>query len=309
MPERNIVAREGRYTSDAGLAATQQEAARREQLWASLLAADGPTNVQRGLLRELKIYGNQAGIFVPSGETRKPETPKGIALSFLHTGRHYDDELTSTGVIYHYPKTGRSGHDQSEIEASRAAYQGGLPVFVIGPGDKTNTRTVYRGYIEDVDDTNNVLLITFTQAQLPPPPTPEEQNAPFNLTGEAATSYSLRRNRPNQARFSFDVYKRYGQECAVCGLKVKGVLQAAHLLSKSMDGIDDARNGLPLCANHHLALDRGYWCIDPELQLHAEPYGPSLLELAITRDNLKHLAFTPHREVLTRIWADWNRRP
>lgn len=302
-PSNGARAAEGSFTRDGHAAA---EGLRREQLWQALLAAGGPVDVQRGLLRDLKIYGGQAGIFVPSAETRTPATPKGIALSFLHTGRHYDDELTATGVIYHYPSTGRSGHDKSEIEASHAAYRASLPVFVIGPGNKATSRTVYRGYIEDVDDKNKVLLITFTRAELPPPPTPTEISEAFNLTdNSAAPSFSARRNRPNQVRFAFDVYKRYGTECAVCGLNVQGLLQAAHLLSKKDGGSDDARNGLPLCANHHLAFDRGYWCVDTDLKLHTQSDGPALFDLAIPRADLSHLARQPHPQAISRVWTEW----
>lgn len=262
----------------------------------------GPSNV----LRELKIYGTQAAIFVPSAETRTKNTTKGIALSFLNTGRSYEEELTTTGVIYHYPVTGRSGHDEAQVEASKAAYRASLPVFVIGPGNKATTRTIYRGYIEDVDDVNKVLLITFTQAELPPPPATAEQSEPFSLTDDAqAPSYSARRNRPNQVRFTFDVYKRYGTACAVCGLGVKGLLQAAHILSKKDGGSDDPRNGLPLCANHHLAFDRGYWCVDPDLKIHAKIEGPALDDLAIIRTDLSHLRRLPHVDALSRVWTDW----
>lgn len=284
------------------------EAGRREQLWASLLAQGGPADVRRGRLRELGIYGNQAGIYVPSAETRTPDTPKGIALSFLHTGKHYDDELTETGVIYHYPKTARSGHDESEIEASKAAYRASLPVFVIGPGNKSTTRTVHRGYIEDVDDSNRVLLITFTRAELPPPPTINDSNDPFDLTDPGTTpTYSARRNRPNQVRFAFDVFKRYGSGCAVCWVDVPGLVQAAHLLAKSKGGSDDARNGLPLCANHHLALDRGYWSIDAEARIHGETDGPTCPEIGIIRKDLSHLPHRPHRQALETIWTYWLR--
>ncbi len=288
-------------------ATVRAEKARREALWASLLDAGGPEDVPRTLPRELGIYGNQSGIFVPNATTRTPETPRGIALSFLNTGRHYDDELTTTGVIYHYPTTARSGHDESEIEASKAAYRASLPVFVIGPGSRSTTRTVYRGYIEDLDDQNRVMLITFTRSELPPPPPlPTEHDEAFSLMSDDDTSsYSSRRNRPNQVRFAYDVFKRYGHECAVCGLSIQGLLQAAHLLSKKRKGSDDPRNGLPLCANHHLAFDRGYWCIDADLTLHASPTGPALDELAITRRDLLHLPRTPHLDAVNRVWGNW----
>ena len=32
-----------------------------------------------------------------------------MTVSVLHTGRHYPDELSDEGLIYHYPQTDRSG--------------------------------------------------------------------------------------------------------------------------------------------------------------------------------------------------------
>lgn len=284
----------------------QQEFLRREQMWGALLANGGPNDVYRGLLRELQIYGNQAGIYVPSAETRTPRTPKGVALSFLHTGKHYEDELTETGVIYHYPATGRKGHDESEIEAAKEAWEAAVPVFVIGPGSRSTTRTVHRGFIENVDDDNRVLLITFTNAQFPYLTERRESDALFNLTDEEdGAIYSQVKNRPNQLRFAFGVRKRYGAHCAVCGLTIQGLIQAAHLLSKKLRGSDDARNGLPLCANHHLAFDRGYWCVDPNLKLHAAANGPTLSDLGIIRIDLSHLPQKPHADAVARIWTNW----
>lgn len=299
-------------TGDASF--LRQEAARREEMWRELQRRGGPDNVERGLLRELEIYGGVPGIFVPREETKTLTTPDGIAVSLLNTGRHYTDEITDTGAIYHYPTTNRApAQDQSEIDAAKAAYRAGLPVFVITPGNKSTTRTVHRGYIEDLDDANRVMLVTFTDGELPQPPAAgaveavEELPLPFNTTADddEVPTFSTRRNRPNQVRFAFDVFKRYGTGCAVCVVDVAGLVQAAHLVAKSKKGSDDARNGLPLCANHHVAFDRGYWCVDPDLKLHAQADGPALEELAIIRPDLSHLARLPHANALTKVWADW----
>lgn len=288
-------------------AGLQQEYGRREQLWESLKQAGGPVDVPRGLLRQLRLYNGASGIFVHQEETKTLSAPNGAAVSFLHTGKSYDDELTSTGLIYHYPRTNRAGHDESEIAAAKAAYKAGLPVFVITPGSSSTKRTVYRGYVEEVDDERGVLLITFTEGELPPPPTKEEVESTFQATDETESNetYSLRRNRPNQVRFAFQVFKRYGEVCAVCTVDVAGLVQAAHLVAKGKRGSDDPRNGLPLCANHHLAFDRGYWCMDPDLKLHVKADGPALEDLAIIRADLSHLARLPHADALSRVWTDW----
>ncbi|WP_104088575.1 HNH endonuclease [Arthrobacter sp. GMC3] len=287
----------------------ERELERRQQMWQALLYKDGPANVEPSLLRALEIFVGQPGICVPA-MTRTPATPDGVAVSLLNTGKHYADEVTATGAIYHYPNTARNGrHDESEINAAKAAFGLGLPVFLITPGSPQNTRTVHRGYIEDMDDTQQVLLVTFADGELPSPPTKGELEAAFKLTDdEALGDYSLRKNRKNQARFAFNVYKRYGTGCAVCGFTVQGLVQAAHLLSKKNNGSDDARNGLPLCANHHLAFDRHYWCIDPDLKIHAKNDGPTLETLAIVRTDLSHLALPPHDDAVTRIWNDWQSR-
>ena len=76
---------------------------------------------------------------------------------------------------------------------------------------------------------------------------------------------------------------------------------------KKTPGCDDARNGLPLCALHHRALDSGLWAIDPEsTALKDRPQGPSLAELRISRSSLHHLPALPHVDALTYIWNIWS---
>jgi len=285
---------------------TGKERERREQMWRALLTKGGPANVKPQTVRDLGIYGGQAGVFAPA-ITRNDYAPKGFAVSLLNTGKHYADELTDTGAIYHYPNTRRAGKDESEIEAIRGTYREGLPIFVITPGSKASNRTVHRGYIEDIDDTQGVLLVTFTNDKISVPPVKENQEpGTFDLHDSAtAESYSQRLNRPNQFRFAFQVRKRYGTACAVCSVDIDGLVQAAHLVAKSKNGSDDARNGLPLCANHHLALDRGYWCLDAETNVHPRPEGPALSELGIVHLDLSHLPFRPHLDALQSIWHTW----
>lgn len=286
-----------------------REHQRREQMWQELLAAGGRENVSPGKLGELGFYGGASGIFVHQEITKTDFAPMGIAVSFLVTGTSYEDELTSTGVVYHYPRTNRTGHYESEIEASCAAYRTGLPVFLIGPGATQSTRTLYRGYVEDLDDALEVLLITFTDDPLPPPPPGADIELPFSLTDEdSEDSYSKRRNRPNRARFAFNVFQRYGAACAACGLDVAGLVQAAHLRAKKQRGSDDARNGLPLCANHHIALDKGLWGIEPaSTEFLAGDRCSDLGLLRIVNSDLSHLQKLPHADALSSEWETWQK--
>ncbi|GAB7190950.1 hypothetical protein NUM3379_16570 [Kineococcus sp. NUM-3379] len=293
-------------------AARAAEMSRRDGMWTHLAGAGGPVNVSPGLLNQLRFFRGGRGIYADGDATRGPLGVSGVAVSFLHNGSSYADELSDGGVRYHYPKTVTPGRDQAEIEASRAAYRWGLPVFVITTGTPSSTRTVHRGYIEDFDDSLRVFLVTFTDAPLPPPPPPSSTSgldALFSLTSndDAQTTWTKRRNRPNQQRFAFQVMQRYGAVCAACGLAISALLQAAHLRAKKEKGSDHPGNGLPLCANHHIAFDANLWGINPaDNSLAARPDGPSLTDMGITRKDLSTLPQLPHPDALLHAWSKWS---
>src|SRR5215207_1790959 len=92
----------------------------RLRLWAELKERD-PGNLEPKLLRDLGVYGGAQGIWVDKNRTG-PLTPSGVGatVSILHTGRHYPDDLSDEGVIYHYPLTSRSpGRDAGEVAATK----------------------------------------------------------------------------------------------------------------------------------------------------------------------------------------------
>jgi len=90
------------------------------------------------------------------------------------------------------------------------------------------------------------------------------------------------------------VFHRYGTACAVCGIDLAGLIDAAHLCAAGQSGSFDARNGLPLCVLHHRAFDRGLWTIHPTTtELQSRPQGPSLQELRITQTSLNTYPLCP----------------
>jgi len=130
-------------------------------MWADLQAAGDPSRLSPQLLRELGIYGGAQGIWVDAERTRGIDGGGGITVSLLHTGRHYADELSTDGVLYHYPRTGRPpGRDRSEVDATKAGRLR-LPVFVITPGPTSSSRSVHKGWIEGWDDDAELFLVTF----------------------------------------------------------------------------------------------------------------------------------------------------
>lgn len=77
------------------------------------------------------------------------------------------------------------------------------------------------------------------------------------------------RVRLHQQRFKLDVMRAYRHRCAICRLRERALVQAAHIVPDAEpDGIAAVINGLALCAIHHLAFDRNLLGIDPEGVVH-----------------------------------------
>ena len=285
-----------------------QELAHRRQLWRTLLATGGPTGVSPQRLRALGIYGGAQGVWVDKARTAPLTVDGGITVGVLHTGTAYADDLSSDGVLYHYPRTQRPpGRDRAEIQATKAAGALGLPLFVMTyPSPQAATRDVHLGWVEGWDDEAQLFLITFGEAP-PPRLLPDAVEAsPFALvdTREPGTREVVARR--GQQRFKFLVFQRYGLCCAVCDLGLMEVLDAAHLRPKHVRGSDDPRNGLVLCAVHHRAFNAGLFAIEPHTwRLHCRPSGPDAQALRLRHASLTHLPRPPHPEAVAWHWQHW----
>jgi len=181
-----------------------------------------------------------------------------------------------------------------------------LPVFVITyPSPGSARRDVHLGWVESWDDSLETFLITFSDS----PPSSlmtEPEGQPFRLVEERRTARREVEARIGQQRFYFQVFRRYGLRCAVCGITARQVLDAAHLRPKRKHGSDDPRNGLVLCASHHRALDAGLFAIEPSsLRIRYTASGPDAASLRIDYATLDHLPQKPHIEALRWLWNRW----
>jgi hypothetical protein len=100
--------------------AVADELVRRLKLWEQVSARE-VGNVDPGTLRSSLLYGGAQGIWVDKGTTGGL-AKDGVTVSILHTGRHYPDDLSDDGLLYHYPTTRRPpGRDAAEIQATKSA--------------------------------------------------------------------------------------------------------------------------------------------------------------------------------------------
>ena len=274
----------------------------RLRLWAELNQHDA-SDLEPRLLRGLGVYGGAQGIWVDKARTGSLTTSGvGATVSILHTGKHYPDDLSEEGVIYHYPSTSRSpGRDAAEVEATKETRSLGIPLFVILPGERSPSRRRVRlGWVEDWDDASRQFLILFGEE--PPKNSPAlALDDPFSLVDESPHHRLAQvKVRAGQQRFRFSVLKQFGCKCAVCSITHPQLVEAAHIRSKADNGSDDWRNGLPLCATHHAAFDANLFWIEPgSLVIRFAPsVTPASIGITTTRLNvLKH---SPHEAAL--LW-------
>jgi putative restriction endonuclease len=280
--------------------AMDSELSRRTQLW-NIVSTEPVDELEPSRLRELGIYGGAQGIWVDKARTATVEVPEGVTVSILHTGRHYADDLSDDGVIYHYPKTNRSpSRDAGEVQATKNARNLQIPIFVVLPSKASASKRALKvGWVSDFDDDNRMFLILFSdKMDVAAPPqyvAAESATEPFKLEDDNRyRRQSTVLARKGQQRFRFHVLAKYGAQCAVCGISHPQLLKAAHIRGKADHGSDDWRNGIVLCATHHDAYDSFLFGIEPStLALKVSPK-VSAEEIGIQCGSLRLLKNRPH---------------
>lgn len=270
----------------------------RRVVWNGLLASHPGAIAPASSVRSLGIYKGFRGVWVDKANTSSASAPSGITIGVRHDGSSYADILSTTGLIYKFPQTERTGHDELEIEATRTAMRLGLPIFVISGHKDAPTRQVRLAYVEGCNEEAREFLFTFVSNPLQGPRHPDlpiQDAAPDWLVGHLAS-------RANDRRFAFAVIERYGPDCAVCGINEPAMLASAHLRPRFARGTDDPQNGLVLCANHHLAMDSGLWRVNPDDARVIARSGIDLRRIGVTRTDLTLLRAQPSPESLEWLW-------
>jgi len=277
---------------------------RRLDLWRTI-SKERIDDIEPARLRDLGIYGGAQGIWVDKARTASPDIgADGVTVAILHTGRHYADDLSDDGVIYHYPKTSRPpARDAAEIQATKNAMSHQLPIFVVLPGKTSQSRrSVKLGWVCDFDDENQQFLILFGDESQPAYSTAEAASEPFSLTAQETRRATTVLVRTGQQRFRFHVMAQYGSKCAVCDIRQSELLKAAHICGKADKGSDDWRNGLPLCATHHDAFDCFLFAIEPATKAIRCKPGVREMDIGLREESLRLLRNGPHADALRWRW-------
>ena len=249
-------------------------------------------------LEDLGIYGGKSGVWVNKTLTSKLH-PVGVAVGLLHTGKHYDDDIDETGVLYHYPTTNRpAARDQNEIEAIKNLLKFKLPVFIIrnvGPLKKIDL-----AWLDDYDDNLRICILTFHGLDSKKNKFAAPVSAiPEDLFGTHRKNKTEVLRAERDPKFKFNILKRFDGICVVTNTDVIQVLDAAHIIPVANRGSESIENGLLLSASAHRSFDAGLWAINPDtLKIETLQDGPDLARLKINYSDVRHVDSKLNREAL-----------
>jgi putative restriction endonuclease len=175
----------------------------------------------------------------------------------------YADTFDQAGALFTYAY--RAGAiDQADNRALRAAYELQTPLVyfrALAPGQYL---VVAPMFVTADDPAARTVVLE--------PGLPVQDMRPGGLvSGPDMRAYATReaRVRLHQQRFKLDVMRAYRHRCAICALRERSLVQAAHIVPDiDPQGIAAVVNGLALCAIHHLAFDRNVLGIDPDGVVH-----------------------------------------
>ena len=221
------------------------------------------------------------------------------------TSNRRNIDFSGTALRIHTASVKMAGHEGSPeaIEEARQASMRREEAFGIKPFELVEKT-------EDVEplDVREALerIESLVLDQLLPDEEAQE-GEPFELIEKVkAVKQRILSYREGQQRFKLQVSQRYGSQCAVCGISVPEVLDAAHIRPKRENGSDDPRNGLVFCALHHRAFDSGLFAIEPNtLKIHYRENGPDATALCVRYNSLHHLPRKPHKTALEWLWERW----
>lgn len=212
--------------------------------------------------RNVSLVSNP-GIFKPKGM----DYP--ISIRTVIDGPYNDHLDESESLIqYSYRKEDKNRQDNLGLRRAmrdripliylhgivKGWYMPVFPVYIVGDNPATRTFTVQPEVYSLYSDPQQIVLEHKTTG-------PEERRYIITTI----------RQRLHQSAFRERVLTAYREQCAVCRLKHRELLDAAHIKPDSEGGPAEERNGLSLCKLHHAAFDRWFFSVRPDYSIEVSP--------------------------------------
>jgi putative restriction endonuclease len=217
----------------------------------------------RSLLEGYQVEGRRVPLLGPSGIWKPAVCELPISCTTICGGTYPDEMDELKGVVrYSYRGTDPAHRDNVGLRRvmrervplvyfyclTPGLYAAGYPAFVVA--DLPDKLT----FLLQVDDVGSL-----SGNQVASPGTSEDPEP-----RRAYVTASLRR-RLHQVAFRERVMRAYQDRCALCQLRHRQLLDAAHITPDSdPEGEPIVSNGLALCKLHHAAFDSFFFTVRPD---------------------------------------------
>jgi putative restriction endonuclease len=215
--------------------------------------------------QQVRLLAPQQGIWTPRGLA--------AALSILTTYasrpdlRPYDDEPGLDG----YPRYKWRGMDPGHFDnrSLRRAMEFGLPLIWFIGVDRGLYHANFPVWLvaEEPDQQQFVVALDVTLRDAWHPGL--ASSYPYDPTRRYAERLVMQ--RLHQRPFRDRVLLAYGTQCALCRLRHRPLLDAAHIKEDAQGGEPILPNGVAMCAIHHRAFDAHVLGVRPDYRVQIRP--------------------------------------
>jgi putative restriction endonuclease len=235
------------------------------------LAERGAPDVEitrTGLERGFELNGQRVALIGPQGIWKPAGFRLPLSITTIPSGPYSDrvDEATNQ-LRYSYRGTYPDHRDNVGLRLVRESNVPLVYFFRTDPGYYIATFPVYVIGDDPADLAFWVKVDTPWSIQTSTPVSPDPE---VPLRRDYATR--IVRQRLFQAEFRRRVVDAYRRRCAICRLRHRELLDAAHITADSMaSGEPVVSNGMALCKLHHAAFDGFFLAVTPDYRVVVRP--------------------------------------
>jgi putative restriction endonuclease len=231
--------------------------------WLTEQRAEYGESISRAVLESFALDGVRMPLVGPSGIWKPAVCELPISVTTVAQGPYHDTFDSSTGVLrYAYRGTDPGHRDNAGL---RRAMRERVPLVYFHAVEVGRYVAAYPVFI--VRDEPALLTFSMQVDDLVASIAAADTHALAGEDAEPRRAYvtaSFRR-RIHQAAFRERVIRAYRERCALCRLRHRELLDAAHITPDSeAEGKPTISNGLALCKLHHAAFDRFFFTVRPD---------------------------------------------
>jgi putative restriction endonuclease len=239
--------------------------------WLAELGAPQGELTRRTLTRGFDLDGVRVPLVGPQGIWSPAGFRVPLSIATIPSGPYSDSvDSESNRLRYSYRLPDPEHRDNAGL---RRAIVERTPLVYFYRTDPGHYLATFPVYVVGDDRQSSMFSVKVDEAWVLQGPSPAIDLPDTPLRREYATRNV--RQRLFQAEFRRRVVDAYRERCALCRLRHRELLDAAHITADSDAGDPIVSNGMALCKLHHAAFDGFFFTVTPDYRVVVKP---SILE-------------------------------